>query len=69
MSLAHGTRFVTPSLQFLARSVVWDMQLHEMNKVFSDFMLAVPFLEVGLVKRVSRGDKVVFANACSDVVS
>ena len=64
MPLAHGARLVTPSLEYLARSVVWDMPPHET----SDFMMAVPFLDVDLVERVSRGEGLAFANACNIVM-
>ena len=67
MSLARGARLVTLSLEYLARSAVWDMPLHETSKVLSDFMMAVPFLEVGLVERVSRAEEVAFASACNIV--
>ena len=41
------------------------MPPHETSKVLSDFLLAVPFLEVGLVYRVSRGEEVSFASVCN----
>ena len=43
------------------------MPLHETSEVFSEFVMAVPFLEVGLVQRVSRIEEVVFASACEVV--
>ena len=56
MSLAHSARLVTPALEYMARLVVWEMPWYEKIKALSDFVMPLPFLEVGLVKRVrSRG--------------
>ena len=56
---------MTPSLEYFARSVVWDMPpRHETSEVLSDFKLAVPFLEVGREQLVSRGEEDSFAGAC-----
>ena len=46
---------MTPSSDYSARSVVWHMPPHETSKALSDFMMAVPHLEVSLVEPVSRG--------------
>ena len=59
VSLTHGARLVTPLLEDLARLAVWDMPSHETSKVSSDFMMDVLFLDIGHVKRVSGGEKVV----------
>ena len=44
------------------------MRPHEMSKVLSDFLLAVPFLEVVLVQQVIRGEAVSFASICNIVM-
>ena len=64
-SLAHGARLVKPSSEYLVRSVVQGMLSHETSKLLSDFAMAVLFLEVGLLARVSRGEDVLFESACN----
>ena len=46
---------------------MWDRPPHETSKVLSDFKMAVPFLEVDLVDRVSTGEEDGFASACNVV--
>ena len=48
---------------------MWDILPHETSKVRSELLLAVPFLEVGLVQRGSRGEEVTFASACNIVTT
>ena len=52
MSLAHSAGLVTPALEYTARLVVWEMPWYEKIKASSNFTMALPFLEAGLVKRV-----------------
>ena len=61
MSLTHCARLLAPHSEHLTRLVVWDMSSHEARKVLIDFGLTVPFLEVSLVQRASRGKEVTFA--------
>ena len=64
MWLAHSARH---RWEYLARTVVWDILSHGPSQVLRDVMMAAPFLEVGLVKRASRVEEVLFASACNVV--